>query len=562
MDGLSEKKWFVYRTDHHEGPFSVEEIQGQLGSGQTTSESFVWCDGMADWKPMRDVEAFEALGAKTGSGGPTQTQMVQQVGESSVSVETLTPVETAPATPDAPIIMDTSPSNSGPVIEERTGELNPSELQAAQAIGAGGGADSLGMITTKKARKKVSPGLVRLLLLVALGGGGFAAHQQGYLAPLTSAWSTTVAPAITSTLAPLMQQPALKAALNSASDAVRPALLKALELAPWLSAWISPLPRLDDIAPEDFEALKAATSANLATDGAKVAVAVSKADPLAPFFYVASNLGDGAKFDVYVIGVPDALLMQLAFEVKAEATVLKHLGRTTAVRNPGGKPISRGEYLIFVSPAESQPPELQKAVAAMPPVPGQGLPDTLRSLRVVATKAYFLGGVKDAAYADRLKEFHAQLNEKSKQELSQAKQFVSTLESQLASTSTKFTTLKKGKVTSKQRKAWTDFSTQWVRLQAELDQVASKWTPEILQNDYFYGMIFALVREAGQAVTRVHDAHHSYFTQGAAEAKTFETQAQEATTAAKAAIEKTLSKITQAEALGATPSGMPRREGL
>jgi hypothetical protein len=66
MDGFKEKKWFVYLVDHHEGPFSLEEIQGRLSQGQLSGTSYVWADGMADWKMMTEVEMFDSI-LKTGA---------------------------------------------------------------------------------------------------------------------------------------------------------------------------------------------------------------------------------------------------------------------------------------------------------------------------------------------------------------------------------------------------------------------------------------------------------------------------------------------------------------
>ena len=61
MDGFTEKKWFVYVGDHHEGPFSLEDIQGKIGAGVVSTTSFVWAEGMADWKGMTEVPDFESV---------------------------------------------------------------------------------------------------------------------------------------------------------------------------------------------------------------------------------------------------------------------------------------------------------------------------------------------------------------------------------------------------------------------------------------------------------------------------------------------------------------------
>ena len=76
--------------------------------------------------------------------------------------------------------------------------------------------------------------------------------------------------------------------------------------------WVSPIPPLDDVSPEDYAELKQAAFAKLDA-GIKLAVEVSNMDLTSPSFYISSNLPDGAVIDVYVIGVPDSLLNQLSY---------------------------------------------------------------------------------------------------------------------------------------------------------------------------------------------------------------------------------------------------------
>jgi len=54
MNSLPAKKWFVYVQDHHEGPFSVAELQQRRNSG-LTEQSFVWAEGMADWLTIAEI---------------------------------------------------------------------------------------------------------------------------------------------------------------------------------------------------------------------------------------------------------------------------------------------------------------------------------------------------------------------------------------------------------------------------------------------------------------------------------------------------------------------------
>ena len=55
MNTELQKKWFVYLADHHEGPFDAAELSDKKSSGPISQQSYVWAEGMADWKPLVEV---------------------------------------------------------------------------------------------------------------------------------------------------------------------------------------------------------------------------------------------------------------------------------------------------------------------------------------------------------------------------------------------------------------------------------------------------------------------------------------------------------------------------
>src|SRR3989338_858979 len=61
MDIQNDKKWFLYIGDHHEGPFSQGEIDQKFHSGQLNSKSFVWHQGMPDWKALDEVTELKVF---------------------------------------------------------------------------------------------------------------------------------------------------------------------------------------------------------------------------------------------------------------------------------------------------------------------------------------------------------------------------------------------------------------------------------------------------------------------------------------------------------------------
>lgn len=60
---MNDQIWFIYLTDHHEGPFTPTEVAGKVAAGAVTAQSLGWKDGMAEWVPIESIpELAAALG--------------------------------------------------------------------------------------------------------------------------------------------------------------------------------------------------------------------------------------------------------------------------------------------------------------------------------------------------------------------------------------------------------------------------------------------------------------------------------------------------------------------
>lgn len=55
-----EKIWFIYLTDHHEGPFTAAEIAEKAQAGLVTGQSLAWKDGMPEWVPAETIPELQA----------------------------------------------------------------------------------------------------------------------------------------------------------------------------------------------------------------------------------------------------------------------------------------------------------------------------------------------------------------------------------------------------------------------------------------------------------------------------------------------------------------------
>lgn len=416
---LQAKKWFVYLGDKHEGPFSALEVQAKITGGQLTLKSFVWCEGMSDWKAMSDVQ-----------------ELVLEVQAAST---------VATAEPD------------------KTKDLDPKDLKQAKA--------------PEKSRLrfalKISPFtwiLVGLILLVAAG-------------------TALVAPLLTS---------------GQPID-----LSRLTEAVPFLSQWISPLPPIDDIKPEALEELKAAARRPLLKEGPSVALVLAEGDPTTPSLYLATNLPEGAEFDLFIEGVGDTLLNQTSYLAKAKVITGKKLGKSRPLKQADGKPLARGEYLISLVESETNPQNVKDILSNKSALPyPAGVPVarlTPPGRKLFLGKKFFLGGARDATYTSRLKEFHDKLISKANSEIVEIKQFASTLESQLQKTNETYELLKKGnKLTPVQIKKWSEFHAQWTQLQGQLITASSPWSGDSLASDYFYGVLYGYLKESAGALEKIH----------------------------------------------------------
>jgi hypothetical protein len=65
-----QKIWFIYLTDHHEGPFTPAEVAEKLGQGVVTPQSLGWKDGMPEWLPIEQIPELNALGSAPAAEEP------------------------------------------------------------------------------------------------------------------------------------------------------------------------------------------------------------------------------------------------------------------------------------------------------------------------------------------------------------------------------------------------------------------------------------------------------------------------------------------------------------
>ena len=481
MNVITEKKWFIYLQDHHEGPFSPEEIQEKITQGQLSPRNYIWTDGMQDWKVLDEI--FEL---RVPNQSREKQSLEKELGLRSSNLKSLaSETETIKVTQKA----------------------QPPSVQLN--------------------RKWAFIGIVGMGAIVfALINGGIGKKRFEYL-----------------------------------SEALKKSVPAILDQFPFLSHWISPIPNLAEVDTQEYEELKAASKSNLKKVGAQFSLAASQPQSPQPSFYIASNLPDGARFHVYLTGTSETLLYQLTYNTQLEVTLSGKLAKTSLIQAAPGKPIPRGEYTVYLVAAETQPTEVQKYLSSVQSPPTLVPFEIQKDSKILLSKTYFLGGPKDAVYLANLQNYHEKLQAKASAELSELKQYTTTLESQLSTTSLKFSFYKRLKSIPKQRAEWGTFNTQWSQLQTQLDAIFQRWTPESLHSLYFYENLYRLTQQVSQSVNHVHQIHHSYFAKPQ-DLPTFEIQAGEASSSAQGSLSILKSKISEIEKQPICSNGVPCRDNL
>lgn len=381
-----------------------------------------------------------------------------------------------------------------------------------------------------------------------------------------------VAAYVTGNLDPVINSPIIRTAFLGVSEAFQPYVLSLAEKIPFLQNLVSPIQKIDSVSEDDYEVLQDAARSKFDPTAPKFGIVLSKVDPEKPTFYVASNLPDGSQFEIYLDGDPETLVGQLAFSIKAEAILVKRLGQTAPIQATDKTPIPAGKYKLYLVESESQPalttgifanllPSLQPSLAVSG---GAGkLPAILpKGRKLMIGKSFFLGGLRGTAYADSLATYHKTLVDQASREIADIKQFYTMLDVQLSTGISVYSQLHGGRVTASQRKVWEEFYQRWQLIIKALKSEFQKWTPAAFETDkFFYSVLYQATEQTGIAVEQVLLTFQSFFSSNV-DRNAFDIQREQTISVARRSLSELKTKLEQAEKLGLTAGGLPRRDGL
>ena len=70
MSDYVNKKWYVHDGSKQSGPHPFEELRSLIAQKKVTPEMHVWCEGMANWSRLSDVEVLQFQPEKTPQSSP------------------------------------------------------------------------------------------------------------------------------------------------------------------------------------------------------------------------------------------------------------------------------------------------------------------------------------------------------------------------------------------------------------------------------------------------------------------------------------------------------------
>jgi hypothetical protein len=344
---------------------------------------------------------------------------------------------------------------------------------------------------------------------------------------------------------------------------IRPTLRKMIDRVPVLRPAFKMVPGLADVRAEDLLDLESAVQ-NSPESGVKAGLALSLNDANRPYFYVSTNLPDRTKLEIYLVGNSETLLNRLQFTSQAIVTTSNGIAKSDVFLMEGGQPIPKGEYMVYLYEAADQEESVKKSLVNYASNRGQSpLPTEVpQTVRYFFSKKYFLGGERDETYLTRLKAFHESIKQKADREIAELRQYSETLILQHNSLTSGFQKLLKAKkITPGMKANWKRDSTTWMQISGQLDQTIQTWSKETLQNEFFYGKTYDLVKSAFQSMRSLIQLESDFIDKNQ-DRNAFEIAHGKLLSETRDSLELLKQKMDLLMRTPKTPSGLPMREGL
>ncbi len=501
---MEEKQWFLYVVDHHEGPYSIEEIQKILKKGEARTTSYVWREGLEDWLMLSDLPEFGGTPGGEGHGEPVfvvESGPKVSVGDIKAS--------------DAVFCLNSKRVFSGPhSLKTLIRKVNEEEASLKDTVWKEGWSSFVPLEQIPELTKEIKGGILNPDLAKATGKKkvfSLGLSTKGMSVPTLKFWKSRLFLALVFVVIPLALYQALsKGMIPGVSmplpplpiDAIFDGAINAGSKLPRLMApvvdvfqdhmpefiqeWASPITNIENVPLEKMKELRQTARTSL-EQGVAIGTAVAVGDEINPIFHVVTNMPDGVLLTMELRGKAGTLLNATSFSKTLFAEVLNHYSKTAVVYADAGKPVPRGDYMLLIYEADKQSPEAAQFIASLPAKKASSL--TPPGKKIFQIETYFLGGKKDALYQQKLAEFNAKLVGRRSTEVSELQQVISAIESNIVEDSSKATTLSAVRNAGQRMALWKQHEGRMVKLAGQLRGLVDK-PKEQLEKEYLLGPLY------------------------------------------------------------------------
>ena len=579
---MEEKEWFLYVVDHHEGPFTIDEIRKLVKKGEAAASSYVWKEGYEDWVIMTDATEF-GMGTPKSDGHGTPSFVLTPTPAPTPTPVAATPVSqpleaTAPEpvpiasvsagdvkSSDSVWCLNSRKIFSGPhSIKTIVRKVNDGEVSIRDSVWREGwssftpiesipefmgsvkttsstnaknlkvnktssNAEALGMTggpSTRVYKWYKSTKFLLLSVVVTL----VAVYQglaTGFLNPtLETLKIKQQVAALRLTPIPFEKSDELLAEVTSS---IKPLIAMGLALLPESArTWMSSVEIPEGMAPQDAETLREISQSGLG-NGIRVASAMLEGDEFNPSFVIMSNALDGSSFTVVLRGKEGTLLNALSYEHTVYVDINKSMARTSRFTYDTNKPLPKGEYTLIVY--ESPQQQNEKAALSFANLSKRQVPAGVPEGKVAfVVDSYFLGGKKDETYQQRLKEFNDRVKARLSQETQELAQLIDTIESIANESAQKFFSLSSAPANAKRLAEWQRYRQKYGKLSAQIKVKLDQVPGTNRSNEYMLPQIYRKLLQTYELTERLHQLETAYIEKGG-KMDAIKEQAGQATTA-------------------------------
>lgn len=572
MDGAIQKKWHLFIGNQTEGPFDLDEVREKLAQGLIQSDAFVWCEGMADWKKMNEVEEFLQPTASTPRVAPPPPPRMEPAAEVPLLVEEselveaevspILEVSSAPVVEEAPTLEMVESVETSSVDDVR---IEPVEVPAPTLLQDRSSLPEPELQPVGDSDLDSDSHEPRASAPSGMSEPEVVREKSRWLA--FSLWTSIPALMALSVIQgwadPVLRIPAVERSLEITADILRPTAMNLGDTFPAIHAWISPIPSLPDVEKADLENLRGVAARSAGEFGPQVTLAMVKGGRVNPEFYVATNLPDGASFEIKITGVPETLLGTTSYVAIARGTTSRRLAQVGPIRPVDGRgSIPRGVYKVFVYETdEEQPSSVKTLLAFVKPSGDQPPGDGIKGRKVVAHQTLFLGGPRDAIYREKLEEYHSNLKKMANTEIDELRGLLRELTSGLDELESRYSSARAMKHKILKARAWDEIRKKWNSKLQDLAATARKGN-SLPEDALLYSNLYRFALAAHNSVIQVQDFLHLNFPVPQGDAATFEARAVETKASARSALEAFKTKLEKAAAQKESLGGLPDRTGI